>query len=122
MALLLLFGIIFLRKRKSGSSTYRILLALAVVFLFLILVLVMQTGIYEVLFGRFFEQGLKSPGRSVLWGYYLEQMFQTRENFFFGVNITDFWLAEHYAYNLHNTFLQMHYTFGFFFLRAWSFI
>ena len=114
-ALLLLFGIIYLRMRKNGNKTYRIGLAAAVICMLLVIILVMQTGIYKVLFGRFFEQGLKSPGRSVLWGYYFEQMLESAKNLFFGVDITDFWLAQHYEYNLHNTFLQMHYTFGLFF-------
>ena len=60
---------------------------------------------------RFAEEGIQSPGRVMLFRYYLEKI-QTTTPFLFGYDIRNDLFMVVWNFNLHNSFLQLHHIAG----------
>lgn len=56
--------------------------------------------------------GIKSQGRSLIWKQYFGLAYGSLTNLLLGNPLEGIEIFEHYEYNLHNSFLQMHTTYG----------
>lgn len=94
------------KKRKI------ILVLLAVLVIIGVLIKGIPASLLSSVFSRFISMGMKSEGRMELWVTYLHLCTDSIENLFFGSSIYGNDIFGRLDYNLHNSFLQMHNTYG----------
>ena len=119
-AILLIFGIAFINYWVYQEDyKKRILFVYSGIFLVVFMAVVgKELGIVDVWFSRFEMLGMKSQGRSLIWNQYFSLVFHSLKNLIFGCSLQNIEIFERYAFNLHNSFLQMHCTYGLVFSMA----
>lgn len=110
---ILLLGVIFLKYFLHAKTKIKFLFMIT--FIFIVIALLFAPEVlsqYAKLFERFQSMGLGSAARGQIWMIYLHDLFNSLFNVLFGVKIEGVQAIEAFQRNLHNTFLQMHYTYG----------
>ncbi len=113
-SLILVSGILYINYwLYSPNSKQKFINAyfLGVAFI-IFLFIVGQTNIVNIGFSRFKTMGIKSQGRSLIWKQYFGLTYGSLTNLLLGNPLEGIEIFEHYEYNLHNSFLQMHTTYG----------
>ena len=95
--------------RKNFLSTILPIVLLIGIATFSVSILLPDT--LQMVANRFAEEGIQSPGRVMLFRYYLEKI-QTITPFLFGYNIRNDLFMVVWNFNLHNSFLQLHHIAG----------
>lgn len=109
----LLLSVIFLKYFISVRGYKRLLfLSFAVLILLIITITPSILKRYSVLFARFADYGIESSGRTEILKEYFEQIISSPTNLFFGCRVNNCPSILRFNLNLHNTFLQMHFTYG----------
>lgn len=112
---LLLIGVFIYKIYQSGVLG-RIKYLITSIIVSIISFLLFSTIITVFLFNsleRFTEKGFDSDQRDYIKGTYFKKMFESYENFIFSFPLDDR-VFSLFHYNLHNSFLSLHYFLGFF--------
>ncbi|MGO1468958.1 MAG: hypothetical protein ACTHW2_02925 [Tissierella sp.] len=118
ISLILLIGMISLYlfeyikgKKKSKRILTKKNIIIFIMVAIIVSILIVATGVFELIFGRFYDMGLESA-RTIIWGDYLQKTFSSFSNLLFGFNLEYNRLFTRYDFNLHNSFLSMHAHYG----------
>lgn len=111
----IVFYHIFLRKDWKRSREY-ILTCLGLVLLIALLIpfipLIAHNASVEGALSRFSTLGMYGTGRMGIWGEYIEHMLSSFKKTLFGVNYSELKQMIRYKNNLHNSFLNLHASYG----------
>ncbi|MBS5118696.1 MAG: hypothetical protein KHZ10_12685 [Clostridium sp.] len=117
-AFFMLFGLVFIKYIMFTNGIIKKTLFISVAVIAMLFACLTPNIIMHVsnAFSRFQSMGFSNDGRNAIWTAYAHAVLSNPLDFFFGGRIADNLIISKFEYNLHNTFLQIHFTYGITFL------